>query len=159
MTNPTFRLLDFQVNNVKSQGKKGKDNKEFTIEMFGMNEKGETCAIWVKNFHPFFYIKVGDGWGKSKKEAFIKHIKEKLRVDSLKSKYKSWKKNQQVYPKVKEDESEREYIERNKETFVSYYENSILDSFVIERNKLYLIIIKCIDSFAYNLKIPQLLIK
>jgi DNA polymerase elongation subunit (family B) len=137
MTNPTFRLLDFQVNNVKAQDKKGKDNKEFTIEMFGMNEKGETCAIWVKNFHPFFYIKVGDGWGKSKKEAFIKYIKEKLRVDSLKSKYKSWKRNQQVYPKVKDDESEREYIERNKESFVSYYENSILDSFVIERNKLY----------------------
>ena len=137
MTNPTFRLLDFQVNNVKGQGKKGKDNKEFTIEMFGMNEKGETCAIWVKNFHPFFYVKVSDGWGIPKKEAFIKHIKEKLRIESLKSKYKSGKKNQPVYPKVKEDESEREYIERNKDSFVDYYENSILDSFVLEKNKLY----------------------
>ena len=31
MTNPTFRLLDFQIKNEKGKGKKGKDNKEFII--------------------------------------------------------------------------------------------------------------------------------
>ena len=46
--NPTFKLLDFQVNNEVEKGKKGKDNKTFTIQMFGMNEKGETCSIWEK---------------------------------------------------------------------------------------------------------------
>ena len=86
MTNPTFRLLDFQVKNEKGIGKRGRDNKQFIIEMFGMNEKGETCAIWVEDFNPFFYVKVGDGWGKSKKTAFVNHIKEQLRVQSLKDK-------------------------------------------------------------------------
>ena len=35
MTNPTFRLLDFQVKNEKGMGKRGRDNKKFVIEMFG----------------------------------------------------------------------------------------------------------------------------
>ena len=137
MENPTFRLVDFKVKNEKCQGKKGRDNKKFMIEMFGMNEKGETCAIWVEDFKPFFYIKVGDGWGKSKKTAFVDYIKQQLRIQSLKSKYKSWKKNQQVWPEVKEDESEIEYITRAKENFTSYYEDSIVNAVILESHKLY----------------------
>ena len=135
--NPTFKLLDFQVNNEVEKGKKGKDNKTFTIQMFGMNEKGETCSIWVKDFMPFFYIKVSDKWGKPKKDTFVKHIKERLRVDSLKDKYKKWKRGQIIYPTPEDDESEMEYIKRTKDSFVSYYENSITDAFIIENHDLY----------------------
>lgn len=39
-----------------------KDDKSTTIQMFGLNEKGETCAIFVRDYSPFFYIKVGDEW-------------------------------------------------------------------------------------------------
>jgi len=56
MTNPTFRLLDFQIKNEKGKGKKGRDNKNFMIQMFGMNEAGETCSIFVTDFTPFFYV-------------------------------------------------------------------------------------------------------
>ena len=35
MTNPTFRLLDFQIKNEKGKGKKRRDNKNFMIQMFG----------------------------------------------------------------------------------------------------------------------------
>ena len=73
MTNPQFRLLNFQVKNEKGKGKRGRDNKEFIIQMFGMNELGETCSIFVKNYTPFFYIKVADHWGKREKRDFI-HI-------------------------------------------------------------------------------------
>ena len=135
--NHTFKLLDFQVNNEVEKGKKGKDNKTFTIQMFGMNEKGETCSIWVKDFRPFFYIKVSDKWGKPKKDTFVKHIKERLRVDSLKDKYKKWKRGQIIYPTPEDDESEMEYIKRTKDSFVSYYENSITDAFIIENHDLY----------------------
>ena len=135
--NPQFRLVDFQVSNERvSGGKKGQDNKEFVIQMFGMNESGETCSIFVKNFQPFFFIKVGSDWGRFLKTRFIEHIKEKLRIDSLKDKYKKSKKGN-VYPQVNGEESESEYINRNKESFVSYYENSIVDSRIIERHKLY----------------------
>ena len=137
MTNPTFRLLDFQVKNEKGVGKKGRDNKKFVIEMFGMNEKGETCAIWVEDFNPFFYVKVGDGWGKSKKTAFVNHIKT-IGVQSLKDKYKKWKRgNENIFPRAKDEESELEYINRVKDDYTSYYEESIVNSHILERHKLY----------------------
>jgi len=136
-SNPTFRLLDFQVNNENGKGKKGRDNKEFMIQMFGMNEAGETCSIWVKNFNPFFYIKVGDNWGILKKNAFVRHIKEKLRIDSLKERYRKWKRGQTIYPTPADDESEGGYISRTKDKFVSYYEESIVEALIIENHDLY----------------------
>ena len=78
MTNPQFRLLNFQVKNEKGKGKRGRDNKEFIIQMFGMNESGETCSIFVKNYTPFFYVKVADHWGKREKRDFIQHLKMEI---------------------------------------------------------------------------------
>ena len=61
-----------------SQKKYKKDEKFTTIQMFGLNEKGETCAIFVRDYQPFFYIKVGDEWTIPQKAAFISHLKEKV---------------------------------------------------------------------------------
>ena len=55
-----------------------KDERFTTIQMFGLNEKGETCAIFVRDYQPFFYIKVGDEWTIPQKGAFITHLKEKV---------------------------------------------------------------------------------
>ena len=55
-----------------------KDEKFTTIQMFGLNEKGETCAIFVRDYSPFFYIKVGDEWTIPQKSAFVSHLKDKL---------------------------------------------------------------------------------
>ena len=99
----SFRLLDFNIfdekrneeededadNEEDSREKRGgnddagakkykKDEKFTTIQMFGLNEKGETCAIFVRDYQPFFYIKVGDEWTIPQKAAFISHLKEKL---------------------------------------------------------------------------------
>jgi len=138
MTNPTFRLLDFQITNERGKGKKGSDNKEFTIQMFGMNEAGETCSIFVTDFTPFFYVKVGDGWGIPQKNSFIRHIKTSLRVLALKEKYKKWKRGAEgIYPRPEKEEEECEYIVRTKDSFVSYYENSITESIILEREALY----------------------
>lgn len=138
MTNPTFRLLDFQIKNEKGQGKKGFDNKEFIIQMFGMNEAGETCSIFVTDFTPFFYVKVGDGWGIPQKNSFIRHIKEHLRIPALKERYKKWRGGGEgVYPRPEKDEEENEYIARTKDNYVSYYENSITESIILEREGLY----------------------
>jgi len=134
MTNPTFRLLDFQIKNEKGQGKKGFDNKEFIIQMFGMNEAGETCSIFVTDFTPFFYVKVGDGWGIPQKNSFIRHIKEHLRIPALKERYKKWRGGGEgVYPRPEKDEEENEYIARTNDSYVSYYENSITESIILER--------------------------
>jgi DNA polymerase elongation subunit (family B) len=55
-----------------------KDQRSTTIQMFGLNEKGETCAIFIRDYFPFFYIKVGDEWSIGQKGAFISHLKDKL---------------------------------------------------------------------------------
>ena len=37
---------------------------KFIIQMFGVNDKGETCCIFVNNYSPFFYVRIGDDWTK-----------------------------------------------------------------------------------------------
>ena len=91
-----FRLIDFTIydDNVSSndggdennggtgtesgqnQGfPHGKKNTVFNmIQMFGINEKGETASILAENFHPFFYVKVPDSWGEQDKNTFARHI-------------------------------------------------------------------------------------
>jgi len=115
-TNPSFRLIDFNVydcipdtnthssassdngssggddSSIASGGSSGcrrggggaasTDANEFRIQMFGINEEGETCSIFVDDYHPFFYIKVAEHWTNATKSAFIRDIKK-----NLKSKY------------------------------------------------------------------------
>ena len=57
---------------------KKKNKKEFIIQMFGINEHGKTCSIMVKEYNPFFYIKVPYNWSLSDKIGFLEHIKNKL---------------------------------------------------------------------------------
>jgi DNA polymerase elongation subunit (family B) len=85
-----FRLFDFNVydevqetedsdsgsDNGKPHYKK--DNKIFVIQMFGVNEKGETCSIYVKDFQPFFFILVGDSWSNRERIELVKDIESKL---------------------------------------------------------------------------------
>ena len=70
----SFRLIDFQFydkENAESSDdssdeekyKIKRNEKEFIIQMFGINEKGETCCLYINDFQPFFYVKIGDKWG------------------------------------------------------------------------------------------------
>ena len=98
---PAFRLFDFQTfdytptsstnSSENSNGSKNnytRKNKNelkkqpvFCIEMFGINEKGETCAITVDDYHPFFFIKVGDDWTEKNRVAFMKDLQGRLKRD------------------------------------------------------------------------------
>ena len=93
----SFRLFDFQVRDeVAGTGSGGsggsgssagsgssgmkKDRKCFTMQMFGINEQGETCCIIVRDHQPFFYAKVPESWG------FIAELKKavgKFSEDSI----------------------------------------------------------------------------
>jgi DNA polymerase elongation subunit (family B) len=55
------------------------DANEFRIQMFGINEQGETCSIFVDDYHPFFYVKVADHWTNTTKSAFIRDIKKNMK--------------------------------------------------------------------------------
>ena len=95
-----FRLFDFQAfdfaeednedmsgsdensdNSAKKDKKYVKKQPSFRIEMFGLNEKGETCAIFVDNMNPFFFVKVGDHWNNMVLNEFTKQIRRMLKND------------------------------------------------------------------------------
>jgi DNA polymerase elongation subunit (family B) len=92
----SFRLFDFNFydqrhtheqsstddDSVGSDQKKQKytphEPSQFVIQMFGINEKGETCCLYVDNFSPFFFLKVGNDWNKSVVADLLYHIKGKV---------------------------------------------------------------------------------
>lgn len=67
---------DDDVNYSRSKLIKNKD--QFTIQMFGVNEKGETFCIYVPDYEPFFYIKVNDRWNEDIMYELVQEIKKKL---------------------------------------------------------------------------------
>ena len=87
-----FRLFDFNAydeavvaedsgsENDSSDGKvyKKTDDKVFVIQMFGVNERGETCCLYIKDFQPFFFIKVGNSWTNYNMSQLVKEIKSKI---------------------------------------------------------------------------------
>ena len=82
-----FRLIDFHVFDQKkfdddddddNKFKKKQDDMQFIIQMFGVNEKGETCCIFIDDYKPFFFIKVGYDWDESDVPLFLKFIRNKI---------------------------------------------------------------------------------
>jgi DNA polymerase elongation subunit (family B) len=72
-TNPEIRLFDFQVLNTKydeHEDRENEDNKKFLVKMYGMDDKGGTYCIFIKNFQPFFYVLVPDNWEKREELGF-----------------------------------------------------------------------------------------
>ena len=58
-----FRMFDFRTLDIEKQKEEGiPGQKSFRIQMFGINEKGETCALFVDDFQPFFYVKLPPNW-------------------------------------------------------------------------------------------------
>jgi len=93
----SFRLIDFHIYDESPKKEdsdsgsedgnykqKTGDDKEFIIQMFGINEKGETCCLYVNDYNPFFYIRVGDDWTQYKVNALIRYLN-----DNVDSRYKN----------------------------------------------------------------------
>ena len=69
-------------NTDKKHENRKKDSKIFMIRMFAMNEKGQTASICVKDFKPYFYVKVGSFWNHKTVGGFLNQIKEQLRKNN-----------------------------------------------------------------------------
>ena len=67
----SFRLISFDTNDTSIRDDDNKYQKVFTIQMYGVNEKGKTACINVTKYNPFFYIKVADDWDESTKMQFV----------------------------------------------------------------------------------------
>ena len=93
----SFRLIDFHIydESVKkedsdsgsddgnnSKYKKRTDELQFVIQMFGINEKGDTCCIYVNDYLPFFYVKVGDNWDEYTMRTFVSNLQSNPKLDN-----------------------------------------------------------------------------
>jgi DNA polymerase elongation subunit (family B) len=93
----SFRLIDFNTydmsdsfsketsesgsnddDSVQRSKWKPKEAPKFIIQMFGLNEKGETCCIYVDDFSPFFFVRVPTSWVKKDATEFLRFLKEKV---------------------------------------------------------------------------------
>lgn len=54
------------------------NEKEFMVQMYGIDENRTTYAVNVTNFKPFFYILVNEHWNENMKSRFVEHIHKKL---------------------------------------------------------------------------------
>jgi hypothetical protein len=87
----SFRLLDFNIYDETTEkehsdsegsdnGNKKQYSSKFVIQMFGVNESGETYCLYVNDFNPFFFIKVGDNWNQGNANLLLSEIKHKVGV-------------------------------------------------------------------------------
>jgi len=88
----SFRLFDFEtydcafeMNNYSdsdslnsNEPPRKKKPKTFIIQMFGINEIGETVSITITDFKPYFYIQVGPQWTEKEHTDLIHEIKERI---------------------------------------------------------------------------------
>ena len=88
----SFKLFDFNAydeiatredgsdsgSDTEKSNNKYKDDKTFIIQMFGVNERGETCCLYVDDYKPFFFVKVGENWSEFDKRQFVDELKSKV---------------------------------------------------------------------------------
>jgi len=88
----SFKLFDFNAyddvtsredgsdsgSDAEHSNNKYKDDKTFIIQMFGVNERGETCCLYVDDYKPFFFVKVGENWSEFDKRQFVDELKSKV---------------------------------------------------------------------------------
>ena len=71
----TFRLLAFDAVDAEFE-----NGKQFTVQVFAINERGQTASINVTGFTPFFYVKLTDDWGAGDTAVFKEELTAKTRV-------------------------------------------------------------------------------
>jgi DNA polymerase elongation subunit (family B) len=90
--NMSIRLLDFNIYDANAsdsaittseqqqheQHQHSNYKKKMIIQMFGINEQGETCAVFVEDMNPFFYVMVSSDWTERTKKQFVIDIIKKL---------------------------------------------------------------------------------
>ena len=82
-----FRLIDFHIYdqdvNAKTDSASSNSDEDkhrdvhFIIQMFGINEAGESASIFIEDYQPFFYCKIGDNSTPSYVKELLQYIKEK----------------------------------------------------------------------------------
>ncbi len=92
----SFRLLDFHIydesnnkdqdsgSDEETQKYSKEDDNIFVIQMFGIDEKGKTCCLYVNDYQPFFFIKIHNDWSQYLINSMVNYLK-----DMVQEKYKN----------------------------------------------------------------------
>ncbi len=92
----SFRLIDFHTfdeysNKIKNDDNSNDENeydkgeRKFVVQMFGLNETGQTCCINVDDYMPFFYVKVNDEWTQKELRTFQREILSNPKIKNVSS--------------------------------------------------------------------------
>lgn len=77
-----FRLIDFKTFDECEDASDNESGKktigDFNIQMFGINQQGDTCSITINDYQPFFFVKVGDSWSQADANGLLLYIKGRL---------------------------------------------------------------------------------
>ena len=83
----SFRLLDFNIYDESSNkdpdsgsdeetpSYSKEDDNKFIIQMFGVDEKGKTCCLYIDDYQPFFFVKIKDEWSQYLVNSMIGFLK------------------------------------------------------------------------------------
>ncbi len=83
-----FRLLDFHIydesnkkdsdsgSDEETKKYSNEDDNMFVIQMFGVDEKGKTCCLYINDFQPFFFVKIHDNWSQYMVNSMIGYLKD-----------------------------------------------------------------------------------
>ena len=86
----SFRLLDFHIydESSKKDSDSGSDEETkkyskqdenmFVIQMFGVDEKGKTCCLYVNDYQPFFFVKIHDDWSQYMVNSMVGYLKDNV---------------------------------------------------------------------------------
>ena len=102
MNSMEFRALDFNIQSTADQEEEEQEEREggggegvggakksfskkvktdpsvFKIQIFGLNELGETFSVVVEGFNPFFYVLVNDSWGSQARNEFLSRVQNTM---------------------------------------------------------------------------------
>ena len=87
-----FRLFDFKFADIKEETEDSENSgsdessqsfkkykSKFMINLFGINEDGESVLINIDDYKPFFFVKVNNDWKSHEKNIFLAEIKSKVK--------------------------------------------------------------------------------
>jgi len=69
-----LRVFDFQL--LQPREEEPIDTQGFVIQMFGINETGETFSVKVEDFKPYFFCLVPDDFTSYHKRLFLDHLRQ-----------------------------------------------------------------------------------
>jgi DNA polymerase elongation subunit (family B) len=80
-TSNTGSASDESLGSDGSLGSSDKGSTEphvFAIQMFGVNEQGQTASITIDDFRPFFFVRVGDQWTQGTVGTFMEALYRRM---------------------------------------------------------------------------------